>query len=112
MQANKQSFRPVAEKEVLAMDVHNVMEDAVEDLLNQHWGQLLISCHCDECKNDVLALSLNRLKPHYVRNQTGRAYTKADLMTEQAKATILTAIVESAKVVSAYPHHVNDRKES
>lgn len=68
MQANKQSFRPVAEKEVLAMDVHNVMEDAVEDLLNQHWGQLLISCHCDECKNDVLALSLNRLKPHYVRN--------------------------------------------
>lgn len=91
------------------MHVHNMMEDAVEDLLEKQWDNLTVSCHCGECKMDVLALSLNRLKPHYVRLQAGSAYVKADLMTEQAKATMLTAIVESTKVISAYPHHQHER---
>ncbi|MCL1632346.1 late competence development ComFB family protein [Sporolactobacillus sp. CPB3-1] len=85
--------------------VHNVMEDSVKDLLEKYWGDLPVSCHCETCKSDVYALSLNRLKPHYVRDQSGRMYAKASLMTTQARATILTAITESAKVVSAYPHH-------
>lgn len=87
------------------MPVHNMMEDAVRDLIDKQWDNLSVSCHCDECKTDVFALSLNRLNPHYVRQQLGSAYVKADLMTEQAKATLLTAIVESARVVSASPHH-------
>lgn len=85
--------------------VHNVMEAAVEDLLDKQWENLSISCHCDTCRLDVYALSLNRLRPHYVRAQSGNMYAKASLMTTQARATILTAITESAKVVSAYPHH-------
>ncbi|MCO7128215.1 late competence development ComFB family protein [Sporolactobacillus shoreicorticis] len=85
--------------------VHNVMETAVRDLLDQQWENLSISCHCEMCKLDVYALSLNRLKPRYVRDQSGSMYAKASLMTTQARATILTAITESAKVVSAYPHH-------
>lgn len=89
------------------MRVHNMMEEAVEDLLNKHWDSLAVSCHCEECKTDVMALSLNRLKPHYVRQQEGSMYAKAGLMTEQSRATVLTAIVESAKIVSAYPHHQN-----
>ncbi|WP_353948524.1 late competence development ComFB family protein [Sporolactobacillus sp. Y61] len=92
-------------KEGLAMNVHNMMEEAVQDLLDSQWQYLNLSCHCDECRADVLALSLNRLKPHYVRQRTGLMYTKAGLMTEQSRATILTAIVESAKIVSASPHH-------
>lgn len=92
------------------MKVHNVMEEAAADLLDKQWGYLTMTCHCEECKMDVLALSLNRLKPHYVRQQRGSALAKADLLTGQARATILTAIVESAKVVSAYPHH-NERKD-
>jgi Late competence development protein ComFB. len=87
------------------MRIHNVMEEAAADLLDRQWVNLTVSCHCEECKTDVLALSLNRLKPHYVRQQKGSALAKADLLTGQARATILTAIVESAKVVSAYPHH-------
>lgn len=87
------------------MNIHNMMEEAVADILEKQWGNLSVSCHCTECKTDVLALSLNRLKPYYVRNQAGSMYAKAGLMTEQSRATILTAIVESSKVVSAYPHH-------
>ncbi|MDD9150753.1 MULTISPECIES: late competence development ComFB family protein [unclassified Sporolactobacillus] len=87
------------------MIIHNVMEEAVEDILDKQWENLAVSCHCPECKMDVLALSLNRLKPRYVRNQAGGMYAKADLMTEQSRATILTAIVESSKVVSACPRH-------
>ncbi|MDN3955386.1 late competence development ComFB family protein [Sporolactobacillus laevolacticus] len=87
------------------MLIHNVMEEAVKDLLEKHWRNLSVSCHCETCKADVFALSLNRLKPHYVRAQAGSMYAKANLMTTQARATILTAITESAKVVSAYPHH-------
>jgi competence protein ComFB len=85
--------------------IHNVMEDAVKDLLDNQWGNLNVSCHCETCKADVYALSLNRLKPHYVRDQSGSMYVKAHLMTAQSRATILTAITESAKVVSVYPHH-------
>ncbi|GGL52935.1 late competence development ComFB family protein [Sporolactobacillus putidus] len=87
------------------MIIHNMMEDAVKDILEKQWGNLSISCYCSECKMDVLAMSLNRLKPHYIRNRAGMMYTKANLMTEQSRATILTAIVESSKVVSAHPCH-------
>lgn len=87
------------------MVVHNMMEDAASDLLSRHWVHFQVACHCDACREDVLALSLNKLKPKYVRYPAGSMYAKADLMTEQSAATILTALVESAKVVSAHPHH-------
>ncbi|GAY77050.1 hypothetical protein NBRC111894_2604 [Sporolactobacillus inulinus] len=93
-------------KEGLVMQrVHNVMEDAVADLLQQQWRNLPAACHCDGCKADVYALTLNRLKPHYVRMPVGSMYVKAHLMTVQSRATILTALTESVKIISADPHH-------
>ncbi|MFX3619494.1 MAG: late competence development ComFB family protein [Sporolactobacillus sp.] len=87
------------------MVIHNVMEEAVQDLLERYWDQLPLSCHCETCKADVFALCMNQLQPRYASHSVGSMYAKANLMTDQARATILTAITESAKTVSTHPHH-------
>lgn len=87
------------------MLIHNVMEEAVQDLLERHWERFPVSCHCESCKADVFTLCMNRLQPHYASHQVGSMYAKADLLTDQARATILTAITESARIVSEHPHH-------
>lgn len=87
------------------MPVHNMMEDFVTDMLDKQWNHIELNCHCDRCKEDVLALTLNHIAPHYVANQKGGAYIKAQFFSEQSSATILTAIVEAAQKVSSRPRH-------
>ncbi len=87
------------------MAIHNMMEDFVYDMLEKQWDHIKLDCHCAQCKEDVLALALNHVPPHYVSNQAGGAYIKAQFFSEQSSATILTAIVEAAQKVSNKPRH-------
>lgn len=87
------------------MAVHNMMEDVVKDILDQQWHYMTVSCRCGQCREDIFALALNNLKPHYVSDQLGGAYVKAEFFSEQSKATVLTAIVEAKQKVSANPKH-------
>lgn len=44
----------------------NSKEIMMEELLDRYMDQLHMTCTCQVCKNDVLALSLNQVRPAYV----------------------------------------------
>ncbi len=47
----------------------NSKEIVLKELLDRHMSQLHMKCTCRVCKNDVLALSLNRAEPAYVTDK-------------------------------------------
>ncbi|MBV2241059.1 late competence development ComFB family protein [Bacillus inaquosorum] len=61
----------------------NSKEIVMKELLDRYMDQLHMTCTCQVCKNDVLALSLNKVKPSYVTDLKKIAYTKAELVDKQ-----------------------------
>lgn len=53
-------------KDVQELNVYNIMEIVVEDNMSSLIQKFPENCHCKQCLSDIKALSLNKLKPHYV----------------------------------------------
>jgi competence protein ComFB len=87
------------------MGVTNYMERVVSDVLEQHWEHLNMPCCCEICKNDILALTLNRVPARYVSNEKGRLIVQATMMEEQLVADVLREIARAAAIVGANPSH-------
>lgn len=83
----------------------NVMEDLVLGRINEVWNSLEC-CKCDQCKDDVIALTLNQLPTKYVATREGEVYARIDELSIGKEAEILTALAKSAKVVKEKPRHV------
>jgi competence protein ComFB len=87
------------------VNVINLLEPVVEQMLEEQWGQLGVTCSCELCKIDCLALTLNALPPRYVTNQRGQTIQRAKLMEEQVHADILRELARAALIVSQKPSH-------
>jgi len=83
---------------------HNVMEEMAEIELD-HCIDSLGICKCIQCRQDVLTLALNRLKPRYVLTGKGRMYASLDQMTGDYLPELYCALTESAEVVKKNPRH-------
>ncbi len=84
--------------------VRNITEDFVEMYLDGCMeGQDM--CTCPKCRADVLALSLNRLAPHYVVSVAGEAMVRHSAQTTQGMADIVSAIAGAVKIVKSNPDH-------
>lgn len=88
------------------MRVVNLMERITSEVLDEHWPKLNVPCHCDVCKNDVLALALNMLPTRYVTNEKGRMLVQLRMSDEQSCADILREIAKAGLIVAAKPSHV------
>jgi len=88
------------------MRVVNLMERITSDVLDEHWDSINVPCHCDVCKNDVLALALNMLPTRYVTNDKGRLLVQLRMSEEQSYADILREIAKAGIIVGAKPSHV------
>lgn len=82
----------------------NVMETIVEEALDA-MGPELGCCLCEQCRNDIAALALNRLPPQYVVTLAGGAISKADTMRIQHLTDVRTALLQAAQVVKENPRH-------
>lgn len=82
----------------------NVMEEFVAQKTDEVWNSLNC-CKCDQCKEDVISCALNRLAPHYVDTERGRAFVRVNTMSSQFEIDILTAIYEAAEIVRRHPRH-------
>ncbi|WP_100332412.1 late competence development ComFB family protein [Bacillus xiapuensis] len=90
------------------MAVKNVMEDIVKEVIEEHLDHLHLSCRCERCLDDVLALSLNHLPAKYVVNDSRSPYIKAMYMVHtQEHANILTTITRASAKVSQNMHCQN-----
>lgn len=83
----------------------NIMEDDVEYQLNHLLPTMPEICACEKCRLDMATYALNRLKPNYVRTDTGVLFHKLNTSSTQAKTEILTAVVTAINTIGAHPHH-------
>ena len=60
---------------------------------------------CSECLEDVIAYSLNRLKPMYAISDTGHIITEVNLTMPGLRAQVLAIVHEAIKKVKEHPRH-------
>ena len=86
------------------MALVNLAEKIVRDRLEQ----LLKSydcCKCECCHTDMLALSLNYIKPMYVNTFKGELLKRVDASMQQNSVDIDISIIKAIEIVSQSPHH-------
>ncbi|MFC5604100.1 late competence development ComFB family protein [Sporosarcina koreensis] len=94
------------------MPVYNVMEEVVLGVLQQYENELHLTCHCDRCKDDIMAIALNQLQPRYIVNDKLSPVIRAEHVADRQGATnILSTVVKAARIVSANPRCENAKKE-
>ena len=90
----------------ITMDgLRNITEEDVEYQLNKLLPTMPHICSCDACRLDMATYALNRLRPNYVRTDTGALFHKVNTSSTQAKTEILTAVVTAINVIGEHPHH-------
>ncbi|MSN98824.1 competence protein ComFB [Bacillus paralicheniformis] len=88
----------------------NAKEAVLEELFDQYIEQLHMSCMCSRCREDVLALALNAVKPQYVTDESKLAYIKAELVDKQKNTSMLVTLAEAARKVNDNPLCESNRK--
>lgn len=87
------------------MEIHNYMEDLVEDILENLLSKRDDVCNCKKCKSDIAALALNKLPCKYVVTQKGRVYTKLAELELQLRIDIVKELVKAMERVKSSPQH-------
>ncbi|WP_028400501.1 late competence development ComFB family protein [Ectobacillus panaciterrae] len=87
------------------MKVTNIMEPIVMELFKEFRGYEKLKCDCDECINDILALTLNRIPPKYSSTRRGAMMIMASYTNVQLKQDILNQIALAAMQVRHNPGH-------
>ncbi|GKV56710.1 hypothetical protein NCCP2222_26570 [Sporosarcina sp. NCCP-2222] len=90
------------------MGIYNVMEDVVRDVLSKNKRDLHLTCDCERCLNDIMAIALNELPPHYIANEKHSPYIRAAHEADRQGATnILSIVARAARKVSSSPRCEN-----
>lgn len=83
------------------MAIHNVMENVVHDVLFKYKSQLHLTCSCDRCLDDIMAIALNQLPCRYIVDEKYSPYIRASHeMDRQGVTNILLVVTQAAAIVS------------
>ncbi len=86
------------------MTLYNVMEEVVSDVLMQYKDQLQLTCQCERCLNDIMAIALNELPTRYIANEEYGPYVRAAHVADRQGATnIILIVTKAATFVSNSP---------
>ncbi|MGQ9556896.1 MAG: late competence development ComFB family protein [Desulfurispora sp.] len=87
----------------------NCTELAVKELLpevleqyKRTYGQV---CTCQRCQEDIMALALNYLPPHYVATEKGYILTNVHLQQLGGRTAVLAQLCHAAHRVMENPRH-------
>jgi competence protein ComFB len=84
--------------------VRNVSESMVDMVIGECMAEAEM-CTCPRCVADVKAYALNHFPPHYVVTDLGDLLTRADALSYQFRADLITAISSGILVVKDAPRH-------
>ena len=87
------------------MSLVNVTETLVRMVLDKDFIERELSCACEKCVADVMALTLNQLPARYVSTDQGLAYVKAQYFNPQIQSDIFKELAIAANLVGTKPHH-------
>lgn len=83
----------------------NYTELSVHQALQDFLRENTLSCSCEQCQADIMALALNRLPPHYYVSKRGEIMTQWESRSTTDKVRIMADVVRAAQQVSASPSH-------
>lgn len=83
----------------------NLMEKEVMHVTDSILKNMDDMCRCEKCKLDIVAISLNNLKPHYVVSEKGEVYSKVNNMNYQFNTDIVAAVTKAIELVKNNPRH-------
>jgi len=86
------------------MNPKNYMEEAVFSVMDEVLHGMDI-CTCEKCMTDIAAIALNNLSPKYIASERGKLYSKVNILMQQFKVDIITAITKAAGIVKMNPRH-------
>ena len=84
--------------------VTNCMEITVKEYLDRLL-QNSEGCKCEKCRNDMMAIALNNLKPYYVTTELGEVMTKLKNMEQQNETNIIIEVTKAINKVHKSPRH-------
>ena len=88
------------------MNLHNIMEDIVLKYLDEMIKLKKDICNCEQCKNDILCYTLNRINPMYIVSSRGIIHTENRQRYHfQDEIDILTTLNEAIEIVSNKRRH-------
>ncbi|MBU1670273.1 MAG: late competence development ComFB family protein [Actinobacteria bacterium] len=87
------------------MHLKNFMEDVVSDYVDEIIAEDRDFCGCPRCRLDVIAASLNDVKPKYVVTDKGYAYARMGELIAQFRADTIVAVRKALKQVKEHPRH-------
>ena len=89
----------------MAVDVKNVMEIFVEMNLDKAIDETPDVCRCDQCRADIKALILNKLKPMYVSTTRGEVMSKLHAFDTGKQVEFLCCFRDAVEKVKSNPYH-------
>ncbi len=104
----KEDFFPIDKmmrKVSVAVEVRNVMEIFVEMNLDKAIDGVSGTCHCEQCRADIKALTLNKLRPMYVSSLKGEVMSKLLAFDTGKQVEFLCCVHEAVDTVRECPHH-------
>lgn len=93
--------KPIEPKDVKKTVLINILETIVVNKVDSAMDRFNC-CHCDKCKKDIIALTLNKLPPKYMVFEEKRM---AEMVAKQATADVTAALVQSILKVKSSPRH-------
>lgn len=82
----------------------NLMECIVLDKM-EHVVKMLRACGCQQCRDDILCLSLNQLPSMYAVLEQDRQEQRIREIRRSYEVKVTTAMILATQQVSAYPRH-------
>lgn len=86
-------------------ELKNHTELAVQQALQTYLRSNSLSCFCERCQADIMALALNRLLARYYVSLRGEIMTHWESHANPDQARIMAEVVRAAQQVSATPSH-------
>ena len=85
--------------------VRNYMEIVVDSIMPSILKVFPNQCTCEQCLNDIRAITLNNLKPRYVATTKGELYSRVNEMSVQFETDVMKALIDAIAIVSKNPRH-------
>lgn len=62
-------------------------------------------CKCEHCIDDIMAKSLNNIKPFYITSKTGEVYAEYSSLELQNNAEVIKEVINAIDFVSKNKRH-------
>jgi competence protein ComFB len=83
----------------------NYTEILAYEALQEYLRNNRISCTCEHCIADIMALTLNRLPPRYFVTLRGELILKSESQDLSDQARVMADVVRAVQQVNAKPSH-------